>query len=98
MEKACVMCRAELTHPATGRPRMYCSTACRRAAEYELRRLQALMLMAEKEELRARSRQLTEYRSDALDGLVRFWVGETLRLRTRLQLLLAGEREDARGA
>ncbi len=40
--------------PATGRPPSYCSTACRRAAEYELKRLQRHLerLETEGEELR----------------------------------------------
>lgn len=36
----CVKCGAELSAPPTGRPPTYCSTGCRRATEYELRRLQ----------------------------------------------------------
>lgn len=35
----CVMCGRALTQPATGRPRRYCSTGCRRAADLEVRRL-----------------------------------------------------------
>jgi sugar-specific transcriptional regulator TrmB len=36
---ACVKCGRPLEKPATGRPPAYCSTACRRLAEYELRRI-----------------------------------------------------------
>ena len=39
-EKLCLKCRTPLTPTATGRPPSYCSTGCRRAAEYELRRIQ----------------------------------------------------------
>jgi hypothetical protein len=49
----CLTCRAPLerpARPAAGRPPRYCSTACRRAAEYELRRLQRFL---ERLELRA---------------------------------------------
>ena len=38
--KLCLKCRAPLTPTAAGRPPSYCSTGCRRAAEYELRRIQ----------------------------------------------------------
>ena len=38
----CRKCGREVPQPAgdRGRPRSYCSTGCRRAMEYELRRLQ----------------------------------------------------------
>lgn len=36
---ACVKCGGPLEKPATGRPPRWCSTACRRLAEYELRRI-----------------------------------------------------------
>lgn len=38
----CRKCRADLPErkPGAGRPAVYCSAGCRRAAEYELRRLQ----------------------------------------------------------
>ena len=35
----CRKCGTPLAKPATGRPPRYCSTGCRRAAEYEIRRL-----------------------------------------------------------
>jgi hypothetical protein len=34
----CLICKEPLEQPTTGRPRVYCSTACRRAAELEIRR------------------------------------------------------------
>jgi hypothetical protein len=37
---ACLKCAAPLKRPDVGRPPAYCSPACRRAAEYELERLQ----------------------------------------------------------
>ena len=43
-------CGTELEKPATGRPPRYCSTTCRRSAEYELRRWQTLLLTAQKEQ------------------------------------------------
>jgi hypothetical protein len=38
--KFCSKCRTPLRPRAAGRPPSYCSTGCRRAAEYELRRIQ----------------------------------------------------------
>src|SRR5262249_10487676 len=37
--KACLKCSAPIQDPPTGRPRDYCSTACRRLSEFEIRRL-----------------------------------------------------------
>jgi hypothetical protein len=45
----CVKCGAPVTPPTTGRPPRYCSTGCRRAAEYELQRLQRHLEAAERE-------------------------------------------------
>ncbi len=40
MEKRkCLKCRRAVEQLPTGRPRSYCSTACRRTAEFEIRRL-----------------------------------------------------------
>ena len=40
MEKVgCVECGRAVEHLPTGRPRSFCSTACRRLAEFELRRV-----------------------------------------------------------
>jgi hypothetical protein len=39
-EKRCVKCERPLKPTGVGRPPSYCSTGCRRAAEYELRRIQ----------------------------------------------------------
>jgi hypothetical protein len=39
-EKLCLKCRTPLTPTAVGRLPSYCSTGCRRATEYELRRIQ----------------------------------------------------------
>lgn len=49
MEKrrTCVKCEGPLVQPKTGRPRWYCSPACRRAGEFELRRLQARLQQLE---------------------------------------------------
>ena len=52
--KLCIKCCKPLEKPATGRPPRYCSRACRRAAEYEIRRLNRHLgrLETEREELR----------------------------------------------
>jgi hypothetical protein len=39
IERVCRRCAGPLVTPRTGRPPTFCSTACRRAAEYEVRRL-----------------------------------------------------------
>lgn len=38
-EKRCRVCQAALEAPATGRPPRFCSTACRRTSENEVRRI-----------------------------------------------------------
>jgi len=48
----CAKCGGELSRPATGRPPRYCSVGCRRATEFELRRLQGRLDAAD-EEVRA---------------------------------------------
>ena len=35
----CIKCSAPLDQPPTGRPRVYCSVACRSSGAYEIRRL-----------------------------------------------------------
>ncbi len=40
MQSVCVKCGSDLKIPKTGRKPRYCGPACRRAAEYELRRVQ----------------------------------------------------------
>lgn len=51
---ACLVCRKPLERPEVGRPPSYCSTSCRRAAEYELRRLQRRLQALEDQAARAR--------------------------------------------
>jgi hypothetical protein len=50
----CAKCAADLHQPPTGRRKTYCGPACRRAAEYELRRLQRRIEAAERTLDRAR--------------------------------------------
>ena len=52
-ETRCVKCGNVLPPPsAVGRPQRYCSTACRRLAEYEVSRLQGRLSRLEDEFLR----------------------------------------------
>jgi hypothetical protein len=51
----CVKCGTGLTRPATGRPPRYCSVTCRRAAEFELRRVQRRLESLEREEQELRA-------------------------------------------
>ena len=54
-ETRCVKCGNVLPPPsAVGRPAKYCSTACRRLAEYEVSRLQSRLSRLEDELLRER--------------------------------------------
>ena len=54
-ETRCVKCGGALPPgKAAGRPRRYCSTACRRLAEYEVSRLQNRLSRLEDELLRER--------------------------------------------
>ena len=38
--ETCIKCHEPLRQPATGHPRWYCSPACRRSGEFEIRRIQ----------------------------------------------------------
>lgn len=55
----CVMCDASLEQPATGRPAVYCSTACRRLAENERRRLTRHLEHLDRERTRYRLKAAT---------------------------------------
>jgi hypothetical protein len=91
--KLCLKCNTALIDPPTGRPRSYCSVACKRAAGYELtrinRRLSRLEDLALKVRLadwlepRERRRQLKQ-----IDA-------EIEQAELRLRLLLAGQQEGA---
>jgi hypothetical protein len=89
---ACAGCGERLEQPATGRPRKYCGDVCRRAAEYDLRRAQALLKRAEQ---RAQDAALQVHMADhwqrtSVKNRLAFWQGEIARLRAELQQLLAG--------
>ena len=101
MEKvACLKCGGPLPErPATGRPPAYCSVACRRAAEFEIRRLNRRL-----ETLETKASALRHGR----DTGIRDWQGRTPQMaladaegeiadaEARLRALLAGE-EDGPG-
>lgn len=93
--RQCVVCRGELPPPAAvGRPRRYCSAACRQIAAAERKRLMR--------HLEAAERELREWRHElAVEGLlyvasgrqrcqreVAFWRSEIGRLEIRLAELL----------
>ena len=96
MEKlACLKCGGPLPErPATGRPATYCSVACRRAAEFEIRRLNRRL-----EVLEVKASGLRHGR----DSGIRDWQGRTPQMaladveeeiaeaEARLRALLAGE-------
>lgn len=98
--KTCLICRSRLQQPATGRPRVYCGPTCRRAAEYEIRRTQSLLLAAEKAELRYRGEWLTgpEWRASSAEKAAHYWDLEAAKLRERLRTLLAGQSPEDAGA
>ena len=56
----CSRCGAALEHAATGRPRRYCSKACKRLVEFEILRLQTEMtrLLEQESELQRYAGQL----------------------------------------
>ena len=84
-------CRVFRRPRGSGRAPLYCSTGCRRAAEFELRRLQNRLEAAEAEVLRRR-RLLDGYGpyepedDDHVD--LDWWVAEVDRLEARMRELL----------
>jgi hypothetical protein len=81
----CVKCGGGVGRSARGRPRAYCSTACRRAAEYELRRVQGALDRVEEQIRWCRFGWNGRTERD----IPRF-EEERLRLETRLRKLLSG--------
>ena len=88
-DACCLKCQAPLERPEVGRPPSYCSTGCRRAAEYELRRLQRAI---EGLEEYARNLRL-QGDPDRQGPKVRQEIDQAEK---RLRLLLAGFPEDER--
>ena len=94
--RTCLSCRKRLHQPATGRPRVYCGPECRRAAEYELRRIQSQLGQAEKNERTARAEYIAgpQWNQSAAQKRSQYWDLEAAKLRDRLQHLLAGNCAD----
>jgi len=91
----CLMCGTALEQPATGRPRVYCGVPCRRASEYELRRVQSLLLTAERQEQRARvAHEVGSFDRPATRHALKWWAAEVQQLKARQRALLAGVRDD----
>ena len=86
-EKTCRKCTAALpAAPGPGRPRRYCSSACRRTAAYELRRVQAGLVKVEGQLVGARAGW---WGPDATK-VVSVFEAERVRLEERLLVLLEG--------
>jgi hypothetical protein len=84
--EACLKCAAPLQRPEVGRPPTYCSPACRRSAEFELRRLQRRIERLERFALDLRL-------MGDIDGQGRKIKREIGRAEQRLLELLAGHPE-----
>lgn len=90
MEAMCLKCGGQIAESATaGRPKRYCSVACRRAAEHEVRRLNALL--AKLEERVSNARLGFGFSSP---GSVENLEGEIARQEARLRALLIEQGED----
>jgi len=90
-----VSCGSLLDQPETGRPRVYCSVPCRRAAEYELRRVQSLLLTAERHEQQCRAaHEIDSFDRPSTRRALKWWTGEVAGLKARQRALLAGGRDD----
>lgn len=97
MEKRseCSECGAPIGQPTTGRPRSYCSALCRRAAEYELRRIQSALGRADRAETGARMGAAVApsgwtVPDPQAKARAAWWAGECTRLRALLRDTLAG--------
>ena len=84
----CIKCGAPVHQPATGRPKAYCSTGCRRAAEKEIGRLNDRLAQLEKMAMNARLGYGLATAAD-LRGIE----AEITRAETRLRDLLAAAPE-----
>jgi len=94
----CPKCGADVPQkPGKGRPAVYCGVTCRKAAEYELRRLQRALEAAE-DRLRANERRCAEIRlhgQSSYGGTLSRWeeavtldLAEVAGLEARLRVLL----------
>jgi predicted nucleic acid-binding Zn ribbon protein len=85
-ERACVKCARPVVSSGVGRPRAYCSEGCRRAAEYELRRVERAIEKVEAELAWCRINS-----NARTDPQVPKYEAERVRLESRLsELLTAG--------
>jgi predicted nucleic acid-binding Zn ribbon protein len=84
----CVKCGGPIQQPPTGRPKAYCSTACRRSAEKEITRIQDRLTQLEKMAMNAR----LGYGMPS-PGELRGIEAEITRAETRLRDLLAAAPE-----
>ncbi len=83
----CVKCSRPLPEQSgPGRPTIYCSTACRRAVEYELRRVQSAL---EQVEDQVRACRFGWYGRTPEHAVA--YEAERERLEGRLRLLLGGD-------
>jgi hypothetical protein len=75
---------------------VYCGPHCRRAAEYELRRIHSQLLQCEKNERIARAVVVagSEWQQEDAQKRSRYWSLEAAKLQDRLQELLAGNSAD----
>jgi recombinational DNA repair protein (RecF pathway) len=89
---ACAGCGEPLEQPAVGRRRKYCGEVCRRAAEYDLRRTQALLKRAEQraQDSALQVHMAEKWQLSGVEKALAFWEGEVVRLRGVLRELLAG--------
>lgn len=93
-------CGEEFEVPKTGRPPRFCSVSCRRSAEYELRRVQQLLVRAEKALQDARLAEATEFGTQHTRRR-EWWEAERERLYDDLEQIFICDEEsdlDASGA
>jgi hypothetical protein len=92
----CAKCTRPLSARArTGRPARYCSPACRRAAEYELRRVQRHLEMVERELRLYRVKSAETWIPPVERRSVPALEAEAERLECRLRELLSDEQVKA---
>jgi predicted nucleic acid-binding Zn ribbon protein len=90
--RKCPRCSETVVQPETGRRRVYCSESCRRATEYELRRLDAAIRWADKQATAARAKRAIARKPEdvaAAQALFEFWADESEELATQLEDELA---------